>query len=104
MDGEVSLISTFNLDYISSYVNSEVGTLIWSKDFASRITDMYAGDQIDPRNKVVEYKIKKDKDGHAILKDGEPIVEFGAKDHLSAADWEKYKVLRGGAKAARPLL
>lgn len=81
-DGEVSFVSTYNLDLLSGHVNSEVGALVKSKEVAADLKREFDQDISDPANGFLEYKIQKDAAGNAILKDGRPIPVFGPEDHL----------------------
>lgn len=102
IDEEASLVSTYNLDLLSSEVNSEVGALVWSKEFAQ---DTYAGfvsDFEDKRNGVREYTILRDDKGAPIRSDGKPVLDekgellnapeitYGPANHLSQEVLDKY--------------
>jgi cardiolipin synthase C len=102
IDDEASLVSTYNLDLLSSEVNSEVGALVWSKDFAADTYQGFTQDFEDPRNGVREYSILRAEDGTPIRSDGKPVlnekgelvndpeITFGPKDHLSQEMLDKY--------------
>ena len=102
MDEQVSLVTTYNLDFISQHTNSEVGSVTWSKDFAQEAIAGFVKDAEDPRNGVVEYKILRDEAGKPIRRDGlpvldekgelinEPEVAFGPANHLSPETLSKY--------------
>jgi phosphatidylserine/phosphatidylglycerophosphate/cardiolipin synthase-like enzyme len=90
MDGEVSLVTTYNLDLLSGYVNSEVGAAVKSKDFAKDLLAAFEKDKADPKNGVLEYTIQKDETGKAVLNDGKPIPTFGPEDHLPQKILEEY--------------
>ncbi|MBI5549266.1 MAG: phosphatidylserine/phosphatidylglycerophosphate/cardiolipin synthase family protein [Deltaproteobacteria bacterium] len=83
IDGEESFVSTYNLDLLSGYVNSEVGAIVKSKEVATDLLAAFAADKADPTNGFIEYKIQRDANGKPALKDGKPVVEFGPEDHLS---------------------
>jgi phosphatidylserine/phosphatidylglycerophosphate/cardiolipin synthase-like enzyme len=102
IDDEASLVSTYNLDLLSSEINSEVGALVWSKDFAQDTYDGFTRDFVDPRNGVREYTILRDENGTPIRTDGKPVLDengelvndpevtFGPSDHLSQEMLDKY--------------
>ena len=101
-DDQVSLVSTYNLDLLSTEINSEVGALVWSKDFAAETLQSILADQADPRNGVKEYTILRDADGKPMRYDALPVlneqgevinppdVTYGPGDHLSTEVLDKY--------------
>lgn len=101
-DDQVSLVSTYNLDLLSAEINSEVGALIWSKDFTSETMQSIIADHDDARNGVKEYTILRDAAGQPMRADGKPVfdesgkvvnapdVTYGPKDHLSQEVLDKY--------------
>lgn len=102
VDEQASLVTTYNLDFISHAVNSEVGAVIWSEDFAKEATAGFMRDHADPRNGVVEYTILRDDKGTPIRKDGLPVLDdkgelindpevtFGPANHLPPETLKKY--------------
>jgi len=82
-DRTVTWIGTYNLDYISNYVNGEVATATWSPSMAKATINAFHQDELDPANGVLEFKIARNADGTPRLKNGEPIVAYGPDDHLS---------------------
>lgn len=102
IDDEASLVSTYNLDLLSSEVNSEVGALVWSKDFAADTVSGFAKDFEDPRNGVSEYTILRDDKGTPIRSDGKPVLDedgelvndpeitYGPENHLGKEMLDKY--------------
>jgi phosphatidylserine/phosphatidylglycerophosphate/cardiolipin synthase-like enzyme len=90
IDDEVSIVSTYNMDLLSGYVNSEIGAVMKSRSYTAAMKAAFVADAEDPKNGVVEYKIRRDASGKAVLQDGKPIVEFGPEDHLSAKMLEEY--------------
>ena len=102
VDDEASLVSTYNLDLLSSEINSEVGALVWSKDFAADTQSGFLEDFNDPRNGVREYTILRDEDGTPIRSDGKPVLDekgelindpeitYGPANHLSQEVLDKY--------------
>ena len=101
-DDQISLVSTYNLDLLSIEINSEVGALVWSKDFAAETMNSIMADHADPRNGVKEYTILRDAAGQPMRADGKPVfdekgellntpdVTFGPNDHLSQEVLDKY--------------
>lgn len=102
VDDQASLVSTYNLDLLSSEVNSEVGAVVWSKDFAEETFDGFMQDFDDPRNAVKEYTILRDEHGTPIRSDGKPVLDadgelinepeitYGPANHLSREMLDKY--------------
>lgn len=90
IDDDISIVSSYNLDLLSGYVNSEIGAVVKSKSFNTRMNEVFLADHADPKNGVVEYLIEKDASGRAVLEDGQPKVVFGPDDHLPRSVIEKY--------------
>jgi putative cardiolipin synthase len=102
IDEQVSLVTTYNLDFISQHTNSEVGSVTWSKEFAQEAIEGFMADAADPRNGVVEYKILRDDQGTPIRSDGLPVLDekgellnepeilYGPANHLSPETLTKY--------------
>lgn len=92
-DGQVSVVGSFNLDYLSQEVNSEIMLAAKSPKLASELEASWQRDLKDPAQKVREYTIQRQADGTPVLKDGKPIVTFGAHNHVSKWKWFQYQVL-----------
>lgn len=90
VDGDQAFVSTYNLDLLSGYVNSEVGAVIKSREVASDLLAAFDADKADPANGFLEYTIQRDAQGKAIVKDGKPVPAFGPEDHLPAKVLEEY--------------
>ncbi|MEZ0313122.1 MAG: phospholipase D-like domain-containing protein, partial [Myxococcota bacterium] len=94
VDDDVSIISSYNTDWLSAYVNSEVGEITWSRERAADLTASILRELADPRNGVIEYTIRRHADGAAVLvdrnagtgrpPDWQPVVEHGPEHHLRA--------------------
>lgn len=91
IDDDVSLVTTYNLDLLSGYVNSEVGAAVWSREMATDLKKVVDGDLADPKNGFIEYKIRKYDDGRAVVKGGKPQPLFGPEDHLPQKVLDDYK-------------
>ncbi len=102
IDDQVSIVSSYNADWLSAYVNSEIGEVTWSAARAADLMARFMRDYNDPSNGVREYTIRKNPDGSAVLvdrnagtgrpPDWQPVVVFGPENHLSAeilADYAK---------------
>ncbi len=106
IDDTVSLVSTYNLDYISQHVNSEVAAVVWSEKFAADSTSAILRDHADPRNGVVEYRILRDARGQPCRSDGQPVLDargelvgqpevvYGPENHLTKEMLDSYKSKR----------
>jgi phosphatidylserine/phosphatidylglycerophosphate/cardiolipin synthase-like enzyme len=100
-DDVLSLVSTYNLDYISAKVNSEVMAAVWSPDFAVDLGASFVDDMADPENDLREYTIRKNADGTPVLVNGKPVVVLGAKNHIDEKLWGRYKRLTKVFKKAQ---
>lgn len=96
IDGVVSAVQTANADLISRFVNSEVAGVHKSRAFAEAMNQVFRDDLQRPENGVLQYRIKKDAAGNAVLDHGKPIVELGPDHHLPTS----LRVLYGIATAA----
>ena len=94
IDDDQTVVSTYNLDLLSGFVNGEVGAVVKSKELASDLLGAFEHDKADPANGFIEYTIQKDADGKAVLKDGKPVKLFGPEDHLPADVIETYRKKR----------
>jgi hypothetical protein len=72
-------------------VNGEVGAVVKSKELAADLTKAFDTDKATAANGFIEYKIQKDADGKPVLKDGQPVAEFGPENHLPADVLETYR-------------
>jgi phosphatidylserine/phosphatidylglycerophosphate/cardiolipin synthase-like enzyme len=89
IDGALTGVSTYNADWLSARVNSEEVALSWSKLFAADTLKRYEDLLADPEHGFVEYKIKRDEQGRALVKGGQPIVEYGPENHCPKDVLEK---------------
>lgn len=113
IDDTVTLVSSYNLDFLSSQVNSEVAAVVWSPAFAAETYQGILRDHADPDNGAVEYTILRDAQGQPIRSDGKPVLDaqgnllnppevvFGPENHLSAEVLEKYRKKRARWKWLR---
>lgn len=101
VDGVLTGVSTYNADWISAQVNSEIVALQWSEKFAADTLGSYRAALADPAHGMVEYRIKRDEQGRALVKDGKPIVEYGPEDHCPKEMLEAYKKRSAVANFAR---
>lgn len=90
IDDDEAVISTYNLDLLSGFVNSEVGAVVKSKELASDLMAAFEHDKADPANGFIQYTIERDATGKAVLKDGKPVPTFGPENHLSQEMLETY--------------
>ena len=100
-DDDVSLVSTYNLDMLSSELNGEVGSLMWSKEMAADVANSIQADLSEPANKVIEYTIAREPDGRAVRREGKPVVVQGPESHVDAETLRRYQQLGTVADAAR---
>ncbi|MGV3621200.1 MAG: phospholipase D-like domain-containing protein [Archangium sp.] len=90
IDDDEAVISTYNLDLLSGFVNSEVGAVVKSRELASDLMQAFENDKADPANGFIQYTIERDATGKAVLKDGKPVPTFGPENHLSQEMLETY--------------
>lgn len=91
VDDDQTVISTYNLDLLSGYVNGEVGAVVKSKELAADLTAAFERDTSDPANGFIQYTIQKDAEGKAMLDaQGKPIPVFGPENHLPKDMLETY--------------
>ncbi len=91
IDDDQTLVSTYNLDLLSGFVNGEVGAVVKSKELATDLAQAFEHDRADPANGFIEYTIQRDADGKAVLENGQPVAIFGPENHLPADVLETYR-------------
>lgn len=94
IDDDQALVTTYNLDLLSGYVNSEVGAVVKSRELAEDLLGELEKDRAAVSNGFLEYRIEKDANGEAVLKDGKPIPVFGPENHLPPELIEEYSKKR----------
>lgn len=94
IDDDETVVSTYNLDLLSGFVNGEVGAVVKSKELAADLTAAFDHDRADPANGFIQYTIKKDADGKPVLENGQPVALFGPENHLPADVLETYRKKR----------
>ncbi len=105
VDGVLTGISSFNADWLSEQVNSEVVTLHWSSAFAADTVAGYRRGIDDEVQAFVEYSVARNDDGRALVRDGEPVVAFGPEDHVPEEVLsKKFALLRPALRFARRIL
>jgi phosphatidylserine/phosphatidylglycerophosphate/cardiolipin synthase-like enzyme len=90
IDDDQTVVSTYNLDLLSGFVNGEVGAVVKSKELAKDLLGAFEEDTKDPANGFLEYKIQRDAQGNPVLKEGRPVPEFGPENHLPPDVLEAY--------------
>jgi len=105
IDDILTGISSFNADWLSEQVNSEVVTLQWSPAFAADTVAGYRREVADSTQAFVEYTVERSDDGRTVVRDGRPIVAFGPADHVPAEVLGgKFTLLRRVLRFARRIL
>lgn len=107
IDDDISIVASWNADWLSAYVNSEVGEITWSRGRNAHLMEQFMRDYREPSNGVLEYTIRRNPDGSAVLvnrgteqePNWQPVVEFGPQHHLTPqmlaeyarrrADWNR---------------
>lgn len=97
IDGEVSVVGTYNLDLVSSSVNGEVAAVVWGQEFADEVTQAIGADFANPGVGYVQYQIARDADGQPVDAHGEPVPPngkpaaiFGPANHVDPAELKSY--------------
>jgi phosphatidylserine/phosphatidylglycerophosphate/cardiolipin synthase-like enzyme len=103
IDDVLTVISTYNLDFLSAHVNSEIVAAVWSASLASETMQSFIDDRGDPTNGVLEWTIRRDDTGAPVLQDGRPVVTFGPEHHLSKSLLRRYRRMRWLANVWRKL-
>jgi cardiolipin synthase C len=120
VDGKLTFVKSYNLDMLSERINSELGIVAWSESFAKEASAAFDEDLCSPCHGVLEYKIRRGEFSEPASRSdararragersedfdakGEPIVEFGAKDHLEPSRWRRYQLYRWGIRQLRKL-
>ncbi len=114
IDDQVSIVSSYNADWLSAYVNSEIGEITWSRERAADLMSDFMQEYNDPSNGVREYTIRRNADGSAVLvdrnagtgqpPDWQPVVEYGPENHLSAKVLAEYARRRSDWRRRRSYL
>jgi phosphatidylserine/phosphatidylglycerophosphate/cardiolipin synthase-like enzyme len=91
IDDDITLVSTYNLDFLSGFVNGEVGAVVWSREMNRAAREAFGADRRDPTHGVREYRIQRGPDGAPLLMNGQPTRLFGPEDHLPAEICQQYR-------------
>lgn len=102
-DGEIALVSSVNLDLLSEKINGEIAALAHSKKLTARLAESYAADAANPAHGLVEYRIERDAQGRPVIRDGEPVVAYGPRDHVGGFKMFQLGVLQWLVRHARKL-
>lgn len=103
IDGKIAAVTSYNLDLLSEQINGEIATVVKSRKIAQGIERSFFQDRRDPAQRMVEYSIRRDGAGQPVLRDGEPVVEFGPEHHLSPGRWLLYRAVRGLMRQVRKI-
>lgn len=88
VDDQVAVVSTYNLDPVSMYVDGEVAIVAWSPLLAARLAAPVRTWIATGAPDTLEYRIARDARGAARRDaDGRPIVVFGPRDHTDPDRW-----------------
>ena len=93
-DRKISIVGTYNMDYVSQDINSEIVTVINSSDFAKICREKIME---DIQKYSVEYKI-------SVNPDGSINVIYGPSNHCSQSVLKKIKLLGKIAKFFRKMI
>lgn len=116
IDEEVTLLGSYNVDYLSAYVNGELGLAMRSRELAGYVRSWILGRIAKGPPEVVEYRIERDDQGRpARFPEGHPLagrvrVAFGPEDHCPRSQLLLLRALQqavdaaGGAVFVDPLM
>ncbi len=97
IDGEVSVVGTYNLDLVSSQVNGEVASIVWGQEFADEVTQAIGADFANPGVGYAQYQIARDAEGQPVDAHGQPVeangkpaAVFGPANHVDPAELKSY--------------
>ena len=103
-DGEVAVVSTYNLDPLSMAVNGEIAVVAWSPELAARLEASAAAMLAAGAPSTWEYRIARGPDGAPLRgPDGRPEIEFGPGDHTTRSRWSSLEAWWAAIRAARQL-
>lgn len=94
VDGEESLASTYSLDLLSGFVNSEVGAVVKVPRGGDRLTRRLRRRPRRPRQRLPRVPHPARRRRRPLVKDGQPVVEFDPEDHLPQKLLEEYRKKR----------
>lgn len=102
-DDEIGLVSSVNLDLLSEKINGEIAMLAHSRGLTHKLAQSYATDVANPAHGIREYRIERNPDGSPIIRDGEPVIAFGPRDHVGGFKMFQLGVLQWLVRQARKL-
>lgn len=89
-DGQVAVVSTYNLDPVSMHVNGEVAVVAWSRRLAARVAEPIEAWIAAGAPQTHEYRLLRDAEGRVVRgPDDAPVVLFGPRDHTDPDDWPR---------------
>lgn len=96
IDGQLSLVGTYNLDPLSMATNSELAVAVWSKEFAQELTRPPREALRQGPPEVYRYTLESDAQGHACRdRKGHPVIAFGPADHYDFKGNRRLRFYRG---------
>lgn len=102
-DDEIAFISSYNMDLLSEQINGEIAVLAHSRSLTKELAQSYAADAANPAHGMMEYKIERNADGSPVIRDGEPVIAFGPRDHVGGFKMFQLGVLQWLVRQARKL-
>lgn len=100
LDEHITLMGSYNVDYISAYLNGEIGLALRGRDLALEMKRRILERVKQGPPVVFEYRIERDGDGNAArypaghARAGTPVIVFGPEDHVPAATLAKLQALQ----------
>lgn len=87
-DDTVAVVSTYNLDPVSIFIQGEVALVATSAEFAARVAAPARRMIAQGGPTTYEYQIARDEAGKPVLDgDGQPQIVFGPRDHSDPEAW-----------------
>lgn len=99
LDDEVTLLGSYNLDYLSAYINGEIGLAIKSRAFAAHMTETIERRIAKGPPEVLEYRIELDDAGRPVrftsgLLAGRVKVAYGPDDHCAQGTLTRLRAIQ----------
>lgn len=99
LDDEVTLLGSYNLDYLSAYINGEIGLAIKSRAFAAHMTETIERRIAKGPPEVLAYRIALDDDGRPVrftsgMLAGRVKVAYGPDDHCPPATLARLRAIQ----------
>lgn len=106
IDDDITLVGSYNVDYVSAYLNGEIGLVMRSVAFADHMRAVIEDEIARGEPLVLEYRIERDAQGEAVrhppghANAGQPVELYGPRDHVPAYTLLRLRALQNALDAA----